>query len=66
MGLFISGILTDWMMVRMTCKSDGFHEPENRLWVYLLVPLLAAAGCLLYGVGASTGVHWILPCIGHF
>ncbi|KAL5592155.1 hypothetical protein FOVSG1_011044 [Fusarium oxysporum f. sp. vasinfectum] len=53
------------MLVRMTRKSDRFHEPENRLWVYLWVPLLAAERCLLYGVGASTGVHWILPCIVH-
>ncbi|EMT71697.1 major facilitator superfamily domain-containing protein [Fusarium oxysporum II5] len=66
MGVFIGGTLTDWLLIRMARKSDGIHEPENRLWVYLLVPLLAAAGCLLYGVGASAGVHWILPCIGLF
>ncbi|KAH7153792.1 major facilitator superfamily domain-containing protein [Fusarium sp. MPI-SDFR-AT-0072] len=66
MGVFIGGTLADWLLVRMARKSDGIHEPENRLWVYLLVPPLAAAGCLLYGVGASIGVHWILPCIGLF
>ncbi|EXK82668.1 hypothetical protein FOQG_12943 [Fusarium oxysporum f. sp. raphani 54005] len=63
MGVFIGGALADWLLIHMVRKSDGIHEPENRLWVYLLVPLLAATGCPLYGVGASTGVYWVLPCI---
>ncbi|RKK12223.1 hypothetical protein BFJ66_g5438 [Fusarium oxysporum f. sp. cepae] len=66
MGVFIGGALADWLLIRMVRKSDGIHEPENRLWVYLLVPLLAATGCLLYGVGASTGVYWVLQCIRLF
>src|SRR6478735_9283215 len=66
MGVFIGGALADWLLIRMVRKSDEIHEPENRLWVYLLVPLLAATGCLLYGAGATTGVHWVLPCIRLF
>ncbi|CAG7556457.1 unnamed protein product [Fusarium equiseti] len=65
-GVFLGGTLTDWLLVRLARRNDGIHEPENRLWMFLLVPFLEAAGCLLYGVGGSTGAHWIVPCIGLF
>ncbi|KAJ4129036.1 hypothetical protein NW768_007565 [Fusarium equiseti] len=63
-GVFLGGSLTDWLLIRLARRNDGIHEPENRLWMFLLVPFLEAAGCLLYGIGGSSGAHWIVPCIG--
>jgi MFS family permease len=45
-------------------RNGGIFEPEQRLWVYHLVSVASAAGVIIYGVGASYGVHWIVPCIG--
>jgi MFS family permease len=63
-GVFVGGSFTDWLLVRMSRQNGGIHEPENRLWMYIPVPLLAAAGSLLYGIGGTPGAHWIIPCIG--
>ncbi|KAH7189727.1 hypothetical protein BKA60DRAFT_473067 [Fusarium oxysporum] len=65
MGLMYIALMTEALW-ECLLASDEIQEPENRLWVYLLVPLLAATGCLLYSVGASTGVYWVLPCIRLF
>jgi MFS family permease len=65
-GAILSGPITDWMLVRLASRRDGIHEPENRLWMYLPVPMFVAVGSILYGVGAAAGVHWIIPCIGLF
>lgn len=64
LGSLWGGPCTDWLILRLARQNEGIHEPEHRLWAYLLVPVVGAAGVLLYGVGAAQGLHWIVPCLG--
>ncbi|KAL2202476.1 MFS general substrate transporter, partial [Sarocladium strictum] len=66
LGAVLSGPVTDMLLVRLARRRNGYHDPENRLWMYLPVPILVALGSLMYGVGAAAGVHWMIPCIGLF
>ncbi|KIW18236.1 hypothetical protein PV08_02524 [Exophiala spinifera] len=63
-GAILGGPLSDWIVAHLARRNDGVMEPEYRLWAYLPVPFTAATGILLYGVGASYGIHWVVPCIG--
>lgn len=63
-GTAWGGPFGDWFVLFLARRNGGILEPEQRLWVYLPVSLASAAGVLLYGVGASYGLHWIVSCIG--
>ncbi|KAF9893472.1 hypothetical protein FE257_010784 [Aspergillus nanangensis] len=64
LGSVWGGPCTDWLLLRLSRRNEGIYEPEYRLWTYLLIPVVGAAGVLLYGVGAAQGLHWIVPCLG--
>lgn len=63
-GAIYGGNVADWMVLRLAKANSGIAEAEHRLWAYIPVPFLGAIGVLLYGVGASHGIHWIVPCLG--
>jgi hypothetical protein len=43
----------------MSRRKGGIFEPEYRLWMALVPLVLHPAGCILFGVGANHGVHWM-------
>ncbi|KAL2826176.1 major facilitator superfamily domain-containing protein [Aspergillus pseudoustus] len=57
-GCCISGWMSDLVAIRLARGNDGIMEPEQRLWICLVALVVHPAGCLLYGVGASYGIHW--------
>ncbi|KAK5050983.1 hypothetical protein LTR84_003542 [Exophiala bonariae] len=63
-GAIYGGNVADWIVLRLAKANNGIAEAEHRLWAYIPVPFLGAIGVLLYGVGASHGIHWIVPCLG--
>ncbi|KAI1629310.1 major facilitator superfamily domain-containing protein [Exophiala viscosa] len=63
-GTVLGGPFSDWIVLHLSRRNGGIMEPEYRLWAYLPVSFWAAALLILYGDGASYGVHWIVPCIG--
>ncbi|CAM1501571.1 Fc.00g035550.m01.CDS01 [Cosmosporella sp. VM-42] len=58
-GCFLSGWMSDIMIVNLARRNNGVMEPEQRLWMCLVALVAHPAGCLLYGVGASYNIHWV-------
>lgn len=46
-------------MLRITSQKKGIREPEDRLWMLAVCPILCPVGFVLWGVGASVGIHWV-------
>ncbi|KAL2860305.1 major facilitator superfamily domain-containing protein [Aspergillus pseudodeflectus] len=57
-GCCISGWMSDVVAIQLASRNGGIMEPEQRLWICLVALVVHPAGCLLYGVGASYGIHW--------
>ncbi|KAL4995909.1 major facilitator superfamily domain-containing protein [Aspergillus recurvatus] len=63
-GCCISGWMSDLVAIRLARRNGGIMEPEQRLWICLVGLVVHPAGCLLYGVGASCGIHWAGVVVG--
>ncbi|PVH81663.1 sugar transporter [Cadophora sp. DSE1049] len=63
-GSIYGGPLSDWLILVISKRNNGVYEPEFRLYLCLLPALLGPAGLLLYGIGATEGLHWIAPFCG--
>lgn len=63
-GSIYGGSLADWVVLWKAKRNKGISEPEHRLIAYHPMGFIAAGGILCYGVGASAGVHWAVPCFG--
>ncbi|KAL3466690.1 major facilitator superfamily domain-containing protein [Aspergillus heterothallicus] len=57
-GCCVSGWMSDIVAIGLARRNGGIMEPEQRLWICLVALVVHPAGCLLYGVGASYGIHW--------
>lgn len=60
---FYAGWASDWIKVKLARRKNGVSEAEDRLWVLLPYAIVAPAGLIFWGVGASRGVHWMGPVI---
>ncbi|GJN73400.1 major facilitator superfamily protein [Purpureocillium lilacinum] len=58
-GCFLCSALTDKLAVWFARRSNGVMEPEQRLWLCIVCLLCHPAGCLLYGIGAASHIHWV-------
>ncbi|KAM0547274.1 hypothetical protein ACHAPJ_010409 [Fusarium lateritium] len=58
-GCYLSGWMSDVMVLRLARRNNGVMEPEQRLWMCLIAMVAHPAGCLLFGVGASFQIHWV-------
>jgi MFS family permease len=58
-GSYFSGWMSDILADRLARRNKGVKEPEHRLWVSIIPLILHPTGCILYGVGAAHGIHWI-------
>ncbi|KAL3472556.1 major facilitator superfamily domain-containing protein [Aspergillus californicus] len=63
-GCCFTGWMSDVVAIRLARRNDGTMEAEQRLWICLIPLIVHPAGCLLYGVGASYGIHWAGVVIG--
>jgi MFS family permease len=50
LGSLIAGPFIDWFSLFIAKKRKGIHEPEVRLWFYLVPGLGLVLGTLLYGL----------------
>ncbi|GAA5912631.1 hypothetical protein JCM6882_004695 [Rhodosporidiobolus microsporus] len=67
----LTGALGDRMVIRAARKNGGIREPEPRLWLNVFNVAIVPPAFVLWGVGATHGVHWFglevaLTCIGAF
>ena len=63
-GCIFAGISADKFAVWVARKHGGIFEPEYRLWMALLPLILHPVGCILFGVGAHHGIHWMGIAVG--
>ena len=63
-GSVWSGQISDAIMMRLVRRNSGIREPEQRLWALSVSGVLCSAGLVLWGVGASRGVHFMGLIIG--
>ncbi|KAJ5116318.1 hypothetical protein N7456_000666 [Penicillium angulare] len=61
---FIAGRLADRLSIRLAKSNNGVMEPESRLWMFVLLAILAPFGLIIYGVGAAQGWNYWALLIG--
>ncbi|EEP77921.1 conserved hypothetical protein [Uncinocarpus reesii 1704] len=54
-----SGIVADKVAIYLARRNKGVREPEHRLWPLVVSGVVSTAGLILWGVGASYGIHWV-------
>lgn len=57
-GSLVSGKVSDWLTIKLARRNNGVMEAEHRLWPFMLCVIAVPASLILWGVGASQGVHW--------
>ncbi|KAL2813430.1 major facilitator superfamily domain-containing protein [Aspergillus granulosus] len=62
--VWLGGAGTDRFMVWKARRNNGVMEPETRIYSVFFAGPVMGAGLILYGVGASQGIHWAGPIIG--
>lgn len=55
---YYTGVLGDKFLLHKARRNAGVAEAEHRLWLFTPSLLLVPGGLVLWGVGASYGVHW--------
>lgn len=58
------GYLSDVLRVYMARRNGGVSEPEHRLWVLVVYIIVCPCALILWGVGASQGIHWFGLVVG--
>lgn len=58
-GCVFAGVFSDKIALWKSRRNGGIFEPEFRLWMALVPFILHPAGCILFGVGANHGIHWV-------
>ncbi|TVY24294.1 putative MFS-type transporter protein [Lachnellula hyalina] len=58
-GCVFAGTLGDKIALWKARRNGGIFEPEFRLWLALVPFIIHPAGCILFGVGAAHGIHWV-------
>ncbi|KAJ5639468.1 uncharacterized protein N7484_007330 [Penicillium longicatenatum] len=53
------GWLSDWVVLILARRNNGYKEPEMRLWAYIFPFIFGAIGYFTYGWAATNGDHWI-------
>jgi hypothetical protein len=57
-GSLLSGRMSDWLTVWLARRNNGIMEAEHRLWPFATCCIMIPGSLILWGVGASAGIHW--------
>ncbi|KAK5950543.1 hypothetical protein OHC33_008486 [Knufia fluminis] len=63
-GFFVGGWLNDKSIMWLAKRNQGIYEPEQRLWMAIPASVFLPVGMLIFGIGLSNGVHWIVLAVG--
>jgi MFS family permease len=61
---FWAGRFADWIALFMARRNHGIREAEQRLWALILSAILLTTGLILWGVGASQQLHYMVLIFG--
>ena len=59
-GAIVAGTLSDLSIIKLTRRNCGTMEAEYRLWPLSACIIMVPASLVLWGVGASNGVNWMV------
>ncbi|KIW63577.1 hypothetical protein PV04_08565 [Phialophora macrospora] len=48
-GSFLTGVVSDWLTIKIARRNGGVVEAESRLWIYLYPTIMYAAAMILWG-----------------
>lgn len=63
-GSVYGGLLSDWLIVRLSRRNNGIYEPEMRLWLALPAVFILPGSLLFFGLPTAEGLPWIIPAVG--
>jgi MFS family permease len=58
------GWIGDKSAIYFARRNKGIREPEQRLWILSVSGIIGASGLILWGVGASQGIHFMGLMVG--
>lgn len=64
LGLFVTGITSDWGVKYLSRRNNGVTKPEFRLPPMIPAAVIIPIGLFIYGWTAQYGVQYIVPIIG--
>ncbi|VUC30657.1 unnamed protein product [Clonostachys rosea] len=59
-----AGKLSDTLTLKLAKRNNGIREPEHRLWGLALSAVMSSGGLLMWGLGASYNVHYMVLILG--
>ncbi|KAI0123560.1 major facilitator superfamily domain-containing protein [Xylariales sp. AK1849] len=61
---WITGVLSDQVVIFLARRNGGVKEPEMRLWMLIPCFVYAALGYMMYGWSSQTGISWVAIAVG--
>jgi len=61
--VFVSGTLSDWIVVRLALRNGGKRTPSMRLWLIYPAVTVSAVGIIVWGIAIDKGYHWAVSCV---
>lgn len=59
-----SGHFADALTLKLAKRNGGIREPEQRLWFLAVPAIMTTGGLLMWGLGASFQVHYMVLIMG--
>lgn len=64
--VFVSGRLSDWIVIKLARRNDNIRTPEMRLWLWYPAIIFVMIGLIVWGRRIDAGWHWITGQIAWF
>ena len=63
-GCIYGGLLSDWLIIKLSGRNNGIYEPEMRLWLALPAVVIQPCSLLMFGTPIARGMLWIISAVG--
>jgi len=64
--VFVSGRLSDWIVIKLARRNNNIRTPEMRLWLWYPAIIFVMIGLIVWGRSIDAGWHWITGQIAWF
>jgi len=63
-GTVYGGVMSDWLILRLSRRNKGIYEPEMRLWLALPTIIIMPGSILMFGLPMDRGMPWAISAVG--